>query len=611
MHWVFRLCLAAMLGLAAHSAAAQDSAGARDDLRSLGPALCSLTGHDSASPEQILALGESFDCSDGKLDKSTYTMWLKANVGEADAGLADPVLWARTSRHGAVELSRQFADGTILTTHHSLEDQARAFRSPYAILLPYAREDGALPDTLLFRIDNPFDPTNWLDIEILDRTTETAIDLRSRTISAFVLGLLFAPLLLNAVFFVALRQRFILFHSLMVVGLIVNHLAWSGMIFDIMPQVNMAHRSIMVYMALATVGMAASLLISSICDPDRLGRRGLISLRIAGIGCFVSAVVIMLASPWLPFVGAQVYHAIFGLMVLVVLVNLLRSAWRGDRMAALQLAGLSGTALVAASRVLRAMGLIPDLPLFDLGFYFAILLEAFTTSVIVALRALQLRRQYDAIAIERDQVARVAGTDELTGLPNRRAFFAQYGRVLTKPDAANPVRAVMVLDLDRFKAINDNFGHAVGDAVLRDFAARMQEAARPGDLLARFGGEEFVIFAEFADEADAWQHSMQLCNQALRWTGSYEGAELAVACSIGVAIIDPGDPADFDTAFRSADDALYLAKEAGRGQVCLVNVSPRRDECEAGTTGTTGTAVEAGGAPAAASVPQPPRVATA
>lgn len=578
MRWLFRLCLVLLLGSATQIAVAQEGPPAGRDVRSLGPALCSLTGHDNASPEQILATRDGFDCSDGKLDKSTYTMWLKADVGSADAGLADPVLWARTSRHGAVELTRQFADGSLVTTHHSLIDQARAFRSPYAILLPYAREDGALPETLLFRIDNPFDPTNWLDIEILERSTEAALDLRSRTISALVLGLLFAPLLLNAVFFAALRQRFILFHSLMVGALIVNHLAWSGMIFDIMPQVDMAHRSIMVYMALATVGMAASLLIGSICDPERLGRRGLLSLRIAGIGFFVSAVVIMLASPWLPFVGAQVYHGLFGLMVLVVLANLLRSAWRGDRMAALQLAGLSGAALVAASRVLRAMGLIPDLPLFDLGFYFAILLEAFTTSVIVAMRALQLRREYDAIAIERDQVTRVAETDELTGLPNRRAFFGHYERAMANPDAANPVRAVMVLDLDRFKAINDNFGHSVGDDVLRDFAVRLQASARPGDLLARFGGEEFVLFASFADEAEAWQYAMQLCNRSLRWNGSYGGSAIAVACSIGVAILDEGKATDFDTAFRSADDALYLAKEAGRGQVCLVNVSPVRTD---------------------------------
>lgn len=539
-------------------------------VRSLGPALCSLTGHTDSSAQQILSARDRFDCSPGKLEKATGTLWLRADVGSADRGLADPVLWARTSRHGAVQLTRVFADGSLVTTNHSLTDQVRRFRSPYAVQLPYLRDDGARPRSLLFRIDNPFDPTNWRDIELLDRSTADALDLRSRMISALVLGLLFAPLLLNAVFYLALRQRFILFHSLMVSGLIVNHLAWSGLIFTIAPQVNMAHRSIMVYVALATVGMAACMLIASLCNPEKLGRNWRKMLRAMGLACFVATLAIMLASPWLPFVGAQLFHGVFGLMVLTALACLLRSAWRGDRLAALQLAGLSGAALVAVSRVLRAVGIIPDLPLFDLGFYVAVLIEALTTSVIVAMRALELRRQFDAVAIEHDRVRTVARTDELTGLINRRAFAELYPARLDNPDPALPVRALLVIDLDHFKSINDRFGHTVGDMVLIEFARRLQQASRAGDLVARFGGEEFIVFASFADEATAWRHAMQLCNRSLRWTTDYDKASIGVACSIGVAVLRAGEQADFQTIFRSADDALYLAKDAGRGQVCLV-----------------------------------------
>jgi len=511
-----------------------------------------------------------FDCSRGKLEKATGTLWLRVDVGSADRGLADPVLWARTSRHGAVQLTRIFADGSLATTEHSLSDQVQRFRSPYAVQLPYLREDGARPRSLLFRIDNPFDPTNWRDIELLDRSTDAALDLRSRMISALALGLLFAPLLLNAVFYMALRQRFILFHTLMVVGLIVNHLAWSGLIFTIAPRVNMAHRSIMVYVALSTVGMAACMLIASLCDPQRLGQAWRKMLQITGLVCFAATMAIMLASPWLPYVGAQLFHGIFGLMVLAALACLIRCAWRGDRLAALQLAGLSGAALVAVSRVLRAVGIVPDLPLFDLGFHFAVLIEALTTSVIVAMRALELRRQYDAVAIERDRVRTIAGTDELTGLTNRRAFAEQYQARLDNPDPALPVRALLVIDLDRFKAINDRFGHAAGDSVLIEFAGRLQQSARKGDLVARFGGEEFVVFASFADETAALRHAMNLCNRSLRWVAVYEGTPIAVACSIGLAILRAGEQSDFQTIFRSADDALYLAKDAGRGQVCLV-----------------------------------------
>src|SRR3546814_10545167 len=102
-----------------------------------------------------------------------------------------------------------------------------------------------------------------------------------------------------------------------------------------------------------------------------------------------------------------------------------RSSDLGDRMAMLQLMGLAGVGLVAVSRVLRANGVIADLPIVDLGFYIAVLIEAFTTSVVVALRALALRQQRDRIAQERDQVMELAQTDELTGIPNRRAFISR------------------------------------------------------------------------------------------------------------------------------------------------------------------------------------------
>src|SRR3546814_19525056 len=94
---------------------------------------------------------------------------------------------------------------------------------------------GVRPATILLKIDNPFDPTNWYDIELAERADDIALHNDGRTVSALVMGLLFAPLLLNGVFFLALRQTFILFHTMMVCGLIVNHIAWSGIFFELFP----------------------------------------------------------------------------------------------------------------------------------------------------------------------------------------------------------------------------------------------------------------------------------------------------------------------------------------------------------------------------------------
>src|SRR3546814_2760317 len=100
-------------------------------------------------------------------------------------------------------------------------------------------EAGVRPTAILLKIDNPFDPTNWYDIELAERAEDIALHNDGRAVSALVMGLLFAPLLLNGVFFLALRQKFILFHTMMVCGLLVNPIAWSGIIFDLFPPATM------------------------------------------------------------------------------------------------------------------------------------------------------------------------------------------------------------------------------------------------------------------------------------------------------------------------------------------------------------------------------------
>lgn len=564
--WIGIWLVLAIFGLAPANAA---------ELRALGPQLCTLAGADQAPPAQILQRRAQFDCGPDKMAKATYTLWIVADIGAADEGLGDPVLRVRTSRHGAFTLTRQFADGRLITTDHSLADQTARWRAPYAVSLPYMDEAGVRPATILIKVDNPFDPTNWYDIELAERAHDIALHNSGRITSALVMGLLFAPLLLNGVFFLALRERFILFHTMMVAGLIANHIAWSGIIFDLFPQATMAHRSITVYLALGWVAMSACLLIGKLCSRELMGAAWLRALHIAGIGCCAITFAIILASPWLPFVGAQIIHLAFGAMVLTAIATLVRNAIKGDRMAMLQLLGLSGVGLVAVSRVLRANGVIADLPILDLGFYIAVLIEAFTTSVVVALCALSLRRQRDRIAQERDQVMHLAETDELTGIPNRRAFITRFDSIFARSDRRQGVHALMILDIDHFKQVNDSFGHAHGDEILQQFAGRLRDACRAENVAARFGGEEFVLLARFQGEARIRDFAERLCHEQLRWAETGPGGEVhEISCSIGVAMLPRGGKVDLGDAFATADEALYQAKDNGRRQVWFASKVP-------------------------------------
>lgn len=156
--------------------------------------------------------------------------------------------------------------------------------------------------------------------------------------------------------------------------------------------------------------------------------------------------------------------------------------------------------------------------------------------------------------------------DALTGLLNRRAFGLRLAAERLRQQRQPAPVALLALDLDHFKAVNDRWGHAAGDAVLVAAAGVLDGAARRVDATARMGGEEFALLLPGTDLAGANQLAERLLEAFRRLTVPYEGELLRITASIGVAASD--DPAeDNEEIFRRADRALYLAKTGGRDRV--------------------------------------------
>jgi diguanylate cyclase (GGDEF)-like protein len=167
--------------------------------------------------------------------------------------------------------------------------------------------------------------------------------------------------------------------------------------------------------------------------------------------------------------------------------------------------------------------------------------------------------------LEREQ-RRLALADPLTGIANRRAFFERGERILRRAAFSKEPVALLLLDLDLFKSINDTFGHQAGDRVLQDFAAVVGAALRPNDFLGRLGGEEFACLLPNADAAQAAQAAERIRAKFGTYRLPDSPAEFRFSVSIGVA-----EAADFDFALpamlASADRALYRAKANGRNRV--------------------------------------------
>jgi len=155
--------------------------------------------------------------------------------------------------------------------------------------------------------------------------------------------------------------------------------------------------------------------------------------------------------------------------------------------------------------------------------------------------------------------------DPLTGLPNRRAFEEDLAREAARAARTGASLSVVMLDVDRFKAVNDGHGHAAGDSVLRAVAARAAAAIRAGDLLARVGGEEFAILLPGADLARAAEAAERVRATLAERPVEAGGTALAVTASLGCAALASGEAPEALVA--RADARLYAAKGAGRNRV--------------------------------------------
>ena len=166
------------------------------------------------------------------------------------------------------------------------------------------------------------------------------------------------------------------------------------------------------------------------------------------------------------------------------------------------------------------------------------------------------------------QIEHLAYYDGLTALPNRELFIDRLTLALVQAHRDGKHLAVLFLDLDRFKQINDSLGHAVGDELLRAMGRRVHGAVREGDTLARLGGDEFTLLLPGIHNAAEAARIAQKLLEAVRPPFHLEGREVFVTTSIGVSVY-PEDGGDAETLIRSADVAMYRAKEQGRDQFQL------------------------------------------
>ena len=175
--------------------------------------------------------------------------------------------------------------------------------------------------------------------------------------------------------------------------------------------------------------------------------------------------------------------------------------------------------------------------------------------------------QHVRLSVLNDKLAILSSTDQMTGLLNRQSFIDRLDDCLERHGLEGSAGVLAYMDADHFKMLNDLFGHAFGDTVIEMLAKHIRQAARPGDLCARLGGEEFGIFLNGADHDESASIAEALRKSVEREGRQFGVPEARISVSIGLALHRPGVNAI--ELMREADRSLYAAKHGGRNSVVI------------------------------------------
>ena len=180
--------------------------------------------------------------------------------------------------------------------------------------------------------------------------------------------------------------------------------------------------------------------------------------------------------------------------------------------------------------------------------------------------AMHLENQ--SMAVQQEELLRRATTDALTGVGNRAAFDARMSLELERSARSGTPCALLMIDVDRFKAFNDTYGHQAGDRVLQAVARLLDGSIRKVDYLARYGGEEFAVVAPGTPEDGVFQLAERLRQTVEALSVPWDGRNLGVTISIGAAVFtDLADANEASDIIKAADAQLYAAKCSGRNRV--------------------------------------------
>jgi len=375
---------------------------------------------------------------------------------------------------------------------------------------------------------------------------------------AMVAGMLVMPLLFDCLFYMVLRERFVLLHAAMAISMLTYVLTAGGVItaFIALPNDLIARTASLSWVSGSAFG---GLFLASFLEPHALPRRVRKALVLCALWTFLVPGFAGLQFDFSQSFDNRLFFYAFLPVVPLYSGAIILALFRGSRSA--RFLALAWLPLITASidRMLRGMGLYTAPDSIDRALFVALALEVIIVALAVADRFIAIRRERDLARTAARNFAQLTERDPLTGLLNRRALEDRFETL-----RAEGYCTLAIIDLDHFKTINDCYGHVVGDTVLRTVAEALE--TRDDDTQAyRVGGEEFILMLRGRNTV---ARAEKLRDTIRKKTADHAGMDGPVTASMGIvdAPHDVLPHADFHMLYNRADQLLYEAKAAGRNR---------------------------------------------
>lgn len=527
----------------------------------LGRSLCFAASSRSQADAAFESL--NFDCLGTPLGYQSGSLWLRADLKRLAVDRGDLVLMVHQTRFDRLAVAFSYADGATAWQHVRSGDFGTHWRMGGQIEF-----EAPLRDVPLVAVTMRFDRLASAELVRARLVTRGSGSMQSGMLAALIgaaLTLLLIGALYNLSLAVAMRRSFLAWHGAWAACVLAWGVIWSQLDLLVVPGIaGTASAQTCTFLACLAITMATA---SAVTALDRAALPRWAAWATLALGIAIALIGIpatLVRSAALAGLGNALGMVVLADLAAVALC--LGWAWRRGSAEARDLA-------IAWSVPMAALGFTQVV---DIGgalwgggsqilVLFAAAWQTLWLSIAVTRRLARLRVERDRARAAELRASELAGRDPLTGLHNRRGFVARVASLLGVAHAEAAPVALLLVDIDRFKSINDLHGHEAGDIVLGTIAARLQRWEGAMCAVGRLGGEEFALLIggmqgfALARFADGVRREIAACDHR-----AVIGDRL-VTVSIGVA--EAHAASDFQQLYRLADRALYAAKQAGRDRV--------------------------------------------